>query len=357
MIIAPLAGPEATDTPSAVCGADPGFFCEWVLDVTNSEAMARFGDWFVAKPLKIVLIFVVASILSRLVRRSIRRLVDRIVTATAVDSDGNPTPPGRFAGLRARAVEKSQSRAAHNERRRQRAQALGMVLKSVASMAIYGMALLIAVAEFGVSLGPLVAGAGIIGVALGFGAQSLVRDFLSGIFMLVEDQYGVGDFVDVGEASGVVEEVTLRTTRLRDIEGTVWFVPNGEIRRVGNKSQQWARAVLDIEVAYDTDLDRAMEVMKVVADEVWQAGLEHAPVLEEPEVVGVHALGESAIHLRVMLKVEPGTQWSTAREMRKRIKVAFDEAHIEFPFPQLTVWLRNEGGPGPDPDTLKDPNG
>ena len=128
------------------------------------------------------------------------------------------------------------------------------MLRSVAALVIYGLAAFIALGEFDINLGPLIAGAGIAGIALGFGAQTLVRDFLSGIFMLVEDQYGVGDIVDLGDASGVVEEIRLRTTRLRDVHGVVWFIPNGEIRRVANKSQQWARAVLDVEVAYDTDL-------------------------------------------------------------------------------------------------------
>src|SRR6185369_98079 len=135
--------------------------------------------------------------------------------------------------------------------------------------------------EVGIDLGPLLAGAGIIGVAIGFGSQSLVKDFLSGIFILVEDQFGVGDTVDLGEAVGVVEVVSLRTTRLRSVDGTVWHVPNGEIRRVGNKSQHWSRALLDIQVAYTTDLERAQQVINDVAHAVWH---EDKHVLEEPEV-------------------------------------------------------------------------
>src|SRR6185369_16289116 len=136
--------------------------------------------------------------------------------------------------------------------------------------AIWTVAAFMVLGEFGINLGPLIAGAGIIGVAIGFGSQSLVKDFLAGIFILVEDQYGVGDTVDLGEAVGVVEVVSLRTTRLRSVDGTVWHVPNGEIGRVGNKSQHWSRALLDVQVAYTTDITEARSVIKGVADQVWE---------------------------------------------------------------------------------------
>ncbi|MEE9206231.1 MAG: mechanosensitive ion channel family protein, partial [Acidimicrobiia bacterium] len=230
-----------------------------------------------------------------------------------------------------------------SERSTQRAQSLGSVLRSIASLVIYSMAAIIVLAEFGVSLGPLVAGAGIIGVAIGFGAQTLVKDFLSGIFMLIEDQYGVGDVIDVGDATGVVEQVNLRTTQIRDVNGTVWFIPNGEIRRIGNKSQQWARTVLDVEVSYDTNIEHASRLIKQVADDLWHERLEHATVLEEPEIWGVQELGASAIAIRVVLKVEPGEQWATGREMRRRLKEKFDAEGVEIPFPQRTVWLHQAG--------------
>src|SRR5690606_37796789 len=146
----------------------------------------------------------------------------------------------------------------------QRVEALAMVLRSVASFVIWLVAAFLILSELGVNLGPLLAGAGIVGVALGFGSPTLVRDFLSGIFILVEDQFGVGDVVDVGEASGVVEAVSLRPTRLRSVDGTVWHVPNGEIRRVGNMSQHWSRALLDVQVAYQTDIEHAKRVIKRV---------------------------------------------------------------------------------------------
>ena len=192
--------------------------------------------------------------------------------------------PKRFEALQALALRREERQAIQVERSKQRAQTLGAVLRSLATITVYFIALVMALGEFNVNLGPLIAGAGIVGVALGFGAQSLVKDFLSGIVMLVEDQYGVGDVVDLGDAAGKVEAVNLRTTQVRDGHGTLWHVPNGEVRRVGNKSQQWARAVLDVDVAYDTDINHAMNVIKRVADGLWEDALPDATVLEEPKV-------------------------------------------------------------------------
>jgi len=198
---------------------------------------------------------------------------------------------------------------------------------------------MIALGEIGLDLGPLLAGAGIVGLAIGFGAQSLVADFIAGVFVIIEDQYGVGDWVDVGSASGTVERVSLRTTVLRDAHGTVWVVPNGEIRRVGNSSQLWARTVLDLEVAYDTDIDKAATIIKDVADQLWEEQLEVATILEEPVVSGVQSFGADSIAIRLSVKTEPGEQWSTGRILRARIKKAFDTYGIEIPFPQRTVWM------------------
>jgi small conductance mechanosensitive channel len=229
-------------------------------------------------------------------------------------------------------------------RAQQRARTLGAVLRSVTAIVIFTIAGLMVMGEFDINLGPLIASAGIAGVAIGFGAQSLVKDFLSGIFILIEDQYGVGDIVDVGEAAGVVEQVNLRTTRLRDVNGTLWHVPNGEIRRVGNKSQDWARTVLDVEVAYDTDVGHATEVIKRVADSVWEDDLPEATVLEEPEIWGVEMFGENAIVIRLAMKTEPAEQFTVARMVRGRLKEAFDREGIEIPFPQRTIWVKGQPG-------------
>lgn len=336
----------AQDAVAEPCSGGADFICDWVFDITESETLAEIADWVVERPLKVLLLLVIAFVLNRLVRRAIDRFVERLVAnreERRVEREKEEIEDGRFAAFQQKAIRKARMLAKSEERSKQRAETLGTVLRSIATVAIYSVAILIGLAEFEINLAPLIAGAGIVGIALGFGAQSVVRDFLSGIFMLVEDQYGVGDIVDLGEATGVVEEVTLRTTRIRDVTGTVWYFPNGEIHRVANKSQQWARAVLDVEVAYDTDLDLATRVIKETADSLWHDKLEEATILEEPEIWGVQSLGESSVAIRLVVKTEPGEQWAAGRELNGRLKRAFDEAGIEIPFPQRVVWMRTEG--------------
>ncbi|WP_419843006.1 mechanosensitive ion channel family protein [Candidatus Poriferisodalis sp.] len=329
-----------------VCGTEPSWVCERILDWTGSEGFASASVWIVDKPLTVLVIVLLAIIARRVVRRAIDHMVARIASdkqhaeqdeAERTQAEGRAWDPER---LKAKLKQLSD----RTERAKQRATTLGTLFKSIATAIIWGVALMMLLGEFDVNLGPLIAGAGILGVAIGFGAQSLVRDLLTGVFMLVEDQYGVGDWIDLGEASGTVEAVGLRTTRLRDIGGTVWYVPNGVISRVGNYSQLWARVPLDIDVSYDTDLDEAMAIIKRVADEVWHEQGEDTTVLEEPNVVGVQAFAADSVTIRVMLRTEASEQWATARLMRKRIKDAFDDAGIEIPFPQRTVWVRHEGG-------------
>jgi moderate conductance mechanosensitive channel len=160
--------------------------------------------------------------------------------------------------------------------------------------------------------------------------------------MLLEDQYGVGDIIDAGEAVGVVEGISLRTTRIRDVTGTLWHVPNGEITRIGNMSQEWARALLDIGVAYGTDIDAASEIILRVASAMAEDPDHAEEILEEPEVWGVQDLADDSVVIRLVVKTVPGRQWAVARALRRRIKMAFDAANVEIPFPQRTVWLRTE---------------
>ena len=331
------------------CGTSPDTICELVFDITGSQTTAEIAD-VVIRPLKVIVILVLAWILVRIVKRLIDKATAQLVESQqekaqsriAVEDGG--AEGKRLATLQARARRRTLFLASQAERGKQRAETLGAVLKSLAAAVIWTIALLMALGEFDINLGPLIASAGIVGIAIGFGAQTLVRDFLSGIFMLIEDQFGVGDIVDLGDAAGVVEAVNLRTTLLRDVHGTLWHIPNGEVRRVGNMSQQWARAVLDVEVAYDTDINHAMRVIKDAADEVWKANLENATVLEEPQIWGVERFGSDAIAIRLVLKVEPAEQWATAREVRRRLKDAFDEEGIEIPFPQRTVWMHDVTG-------------
>ncbi|MEX2487430.1 MAG: mechanosensitive ion channel family protein, partial [Nitriliruptoraceae bacterium] len=183
---------------------------------------------------------------------------------------------------------------------------------------------------------------GIVGIALGFGAQDLVKDFLSGVSMLLEDQYGVGDIIDAGDASGKVESISLRTTRVRDVNGTLWHIPNGEIRRIGNMSQGWARALLDIGIGYGADIDASSQIILQVATDMSQEPEFVEDFLDVPEIWGVQELNDSSVDIRLVVKTRPGRQWAIARELRRRIKIAFDAAHVEIPFPQRTVWLRTE---------------
>jgi small conductance mechanosensitive channel len=183
-----------------------------------------------------------------------------------------------------------------------------------------------------------------VGVAIGFGAQNLVKDFLSGMFMILEDQYGVGDVIDAGPASGTVEAVGLRSTRLRDVNGTVWHVRNGEIARVGNMSQNWSRAVVDVAVGYDADLVKAQRVLKEVAHDLWQEDDYQHVVIEEPEVTGVESLDPEAITLRLLVKTAPMRQWAVARELRQRIKARFEHEGITIPYTQRVTF------PGPVAD-------
>ena len=290
----------------------------------DDEKLSIVADWLLGPPLRILAILVLAVIANRLGRRAVKRSLTKLHSGAVRELDARKRTPAAL-------LETGET----SLRAEQRIDALSSVLRSVLSFVIFLVAGLMCLGEVGIDLAPLLAGAGVLGVAIGFGSQSLVRDFLSGTFILVEDQFGVGDIVDVGEASGTVEAVSLRTTRLRAIDGTVWHVPNGEIRRVGNMSQHWSRALLDIEVAYDTVVDHARTVIKRVADEVWQ---EDDGVLEEPELWGVEQLGANGVMLRLVVKTTPSQQWRVSRELRERIKVAFEEEGIEIPFPQQTVW-------------------
>ena len=327
----------------AACGEDPSLVCRTALRITGSPTTAEWVDSMFRTPLRILIILLLAWFLYRLVNRAIERFVARI-------SDGEEHPKKRFkrrlrgSKLGDRLPAKVVDTGPVSLRSAARAQTIGLVLRSVASVVIWTVALVTILGEIGINLGPIIASAGIVGIALGFGAQSLVKDFLSGIFMLIEDQYGVGDVVDVGEATGTIEAVTLRTTRMRDVNGVVWHVPNGNILRVGNFSQQWARALLDVSVAYDTDVELAQRVIKEVADRVWQDEDWAGQILEEPEVWGVEQFGPDALVIRLVVKTQPSQQWKVLRELRARLKAAFDDAGIEIPFPQRTVWVRRDQG-------------
>jgi small conductance mechanosensitive channel len=320
------------------CSTDE-IVCDTVLDYTGSDTAAWLADTLVGVPLALLGLL----LLGLVIRWVLHRLVDRLVKR----AEGGVLPErvGRMSlgslGTKRGTTPRDMAAAT---RRVQRAQTMGSLLKSIITgvlVAVFGTMML---AEVGVNVGPIVASAGIVGIALGFGAQSLVSDFLSGIFMIFEDQYGVGDVVDLGEAIGTVEAVSLRVTRLRDVDGTVWYVRNGEIMRVGNMSQNWARTVLDISVSYQEDLARVKRVLQEVAHDLWEDEEFKGLIIEEPEVWGVQDLAADGVTVRVTLKTAPLEQWAVAREMRQRIKARFDHEGIEIPFPQRVVWHRESQG-------------
>ncbi|GAB3658998.1 mechanosensitive ion channel family protein [Nocardioides korecus] len=304
----------------AVCQRNESLTCAAVYKWTGDTTLATSATWLIGKPLAIAAILLGAVLVRWLASKAVDRVVSRAEVA--------PVPGGRPV----------------HARRAQRARSLGTLLKSILTTVVFGIAIVMALSEVGVNIAPILASAGVLGLAIGFGAQNLVKDFLSGVMMMVEDQYGVGDVVDLGEATGTVEAVGLRVTRLRDVNGTVWYVRNGEILRVGNQSQNWARTVLDVNVGYNEDLVKVRRVLEEVAHGLWEdedfAGL----VIEEPEVWGVENLSPEGVVVRVTLKTAPLQQWVVAREMRQRIKARFDHEGIEIPLPQRVVWHRDEPG-------------
>jgi moderate conductance mechanosensitive channel len=306
--------------------ADGETICDLVYDVTGNEQLSEGSDVFIGLPLALLGLFVLGLVVRWLLHKVVDRLMRRAETGVLPD---RVTP-------------------AVSARRAQRAMTIGSVLKSVITIVLIAVIATMMLSEIGVNIAPIIASAGIIGIALGFGAQSLVRDFLSGIFMIFEDQYGVGDVVDVGEATGTIEAVTLRVTRLRDLNGTVWYVPNGEILRVGNMSQNWSRAVVDVSVGYGEDLARVKRVLAEVAHDLWEDDDFKDLIIEEPEITGVEMLAADSVNLRVLIKTRPMEQWAVAREMRQRIKARFDHEGIEIPFAQRVVWHRDAQPPRED---------
>ncbi|WP_107097597.1 mechanosensitive ion channel family protein [Streptomyces sp. WMMB 322] len=272
----------------------------------------NWSEW-VAAGLRIVLIGIIAILLRHVIRRAISRLIKRVNRRAEAADSAN--------ALRGLLVS--------GERRRQRSQAIGSVLRSIASFVIIGTALLMVLSDLGINLAPLLASAGVAGVALGFGARDVVTDLLAGIFMLLEDQYGVGDRVDVGEVSGTVLEVGLRVTQLRGESGEIWYIRNGEIKRVGNLSQGWATAAVDVRVAPGEDLDEVRDAIVAVGEELGGSEPWDELLWEPVEVLGLDSVTLEEVVVRVTAKTMPGKALSVERELRWRIKQALDRRGIE----------------------------
>jgi small-conductance mechanosensitive channel len=309
--------------------------CRLVHGVTGSDGLARASDWLIAKPTSIILLIAIGFVVRWVLHRLINRLTQRAAGGTVPEIFQH----GTAAKARELFLEAATLSA---ERRQQRAKSMASMLRSITSGVVFSIVAFMAIAQLGYDIAPLIASAGIIGVALGFGAQSLVKDFLSGIFMILEDQFGVGDAVDVGAATGTIESVGLRITRLRDDNGTVWYVRNGEILRVANMSQSWARTVLDISVGLSADLDRVQDILRDAATSVWEDAELRPFILEEPEVLGVERWEADGVVVQVVVKTSPEEQRLVVREMRARIMARLEAEEIETPLPQRVVWHRYE---------------
>lgn len=271
-----------------------------------------------AKGLRFVLILALAMIFSRVLARVVAEVVARVTTG---DDDGDVL----------RAIES-----------RKRTDTLKNVASRTASVAVWTVAIVMALSEIGYNVGPLLAGAGVAGIAIGFGAQNLVRDFFAGFFMLTENQIRVGDVAVINGQSGLVEQINLRTTILRDVSGDVHIFPNGAITQLTNRTREFSFYVFDVGVAYTEDIERVMRVMKDVAAELKQDAEIGGLMLEPIEVFGLDKFADSAIVIKARIKTTPNQQWIVGRAYNLRLKKRFDEANIEFPYPHRTVIIRGE---------------
>ncbi|MEU7155383.1 mechanosensitive ion channel family protein [Streptomyces chrestomyceticus] len=309
----------------------PGAHRRASLDDATEKATNAAGwveeNWatWLTSALQIALIIIIAVILRHVIRRTITKLIERM-NRTATAAQGTA-----LGGLLVNA-----------ERRRQRSEAIGSVLRSVASFVIMGTAALTVLSVLKINLAPLLASAGVAGVAIGFGARNLVTDFLSGVFMILEDQYGVGDEIDAGVATGTVVEVGLRVTKLRGPNGAIWYIRNGEVKRIGNLSQGWSTATVDVMIAPDQDLDRAREIITATGEEMSKAEPWNEQLWEAVEVLGLSEVHLDSVTISVSAKTMPGKAPGIERELRWRIKKALDTEGISL-------------APRPLPDPPEDP--
>ena len=275
---------------------------------------------------RIVIILVLAALVLALVRRGTERWMSSVADLPATDP------------------------------KRQRAVTLGNLLQSMAGYVVWAIAGIMVLSEVGLDIGALIATAGIAGLAVGFGAQTLVKDVIGGIFLLFDDILHVGDLVTISGHTGTIEEIGVRLIKLRKFDGELVMIPAGEVRTFGNKSVQWARAIVPVGLSYGQDIDDILPIMERVAGE-WAA--EHPDILleESPQVQGLMDFGDSSVTARVVVRVQPGEQYAAERELRQCLKRTFDENGIEIPFPQRTAHVVQSEGPPrtPDADAASDP--
>ncbi len=324
------AGQAATATLTSACGRAPGMACRLTWDITHSSYAADFASAYLAGPVRLALRIALVLLLAVLLRTAAQRVIRRLTARAAISRDRPDRPE--------RPERPERPHAMFGERRSQRATALASVLGNAASVAIFSVAALIIVGDLGLNLAPILASAGVLGIALGFGAQSLVQDYLAGIFILLEDQYGVGDVIDVSSISGTVESVSLRITRVRDVNGVAWHIRNGTIQQAGNETHGWARAVVDFPVPYGTPVAIARAALREAAAGMYAEPRWNTAMLEQPEVWGVETVSSDTLLIRVVARTRPLARSEVARELRERLKDALDAAAAaEAPGPELAT--------------------
>ena len=301
------------------CG-DLGPLCDQIAQWTGNEEVASTVAWVLSTPVKVVIIAVVALLLNRMARKAVTRSVERLGSAS------------EDASVRLMS-ERTRVRAG------QRADTIGSLVRSLVTVLVYGIAGLMILDLVGISIVPVIASAGILGLAFGFGAQSVVEDMLRGVFMLAEDQFGVGDRIDVGSVNGYVERVTLRTTVVKDPNGVVWHVPNSQIDYVANETQESSRAVVEVPLDYGTDIDRAITALQSAAESACADPAWVSRILSEPEVRGVQDLQYDNFSIRVQVWVEPSNKRQFERHLRKHLKEGLEAANVSHPNRGLDVWV------------------
>ncbi len=269
-------------------------------------------DWFLAHGIKIVLILIVSYFIGRFGKGFIRRAIVRGV------KNGEKE-----------AIEKRQK-------------TLIRIFSGILKALVWLVAIMMIVSELGINIGPILAGAGILGIAIGFGAQYLIRDFLSGLFIILENQYRIGDVVCLDNTCGLVEDVGLRKTILRDLDGVVHHIPNGEVKKVSNLSKDFARINLNIGIAYKENLDKVIKIVNKVGKALAEDPDWKHLIKKPPQFLRVDNFSDSAVVIKILGETKPLKQWDVAGELRKRIKIAFDKEGIEIPFPQMSVWPRGK---------------
>lgn len=312
------------------------------VDISPLESWLRntgvsIGNWFGSHGIRLLIIIALAIIVHQIVKRLLPGIVIRLITRK---SRGGPAR--KVKEVRDRLIPwlaEREEKGPPPEEVKQRADTLSHFLVRTVVVIIWVVAAFMMLAEIGISITPLLAAAGVIGVAVGFGAQSLIRDVIAGFFVIMEDQYAIGDVVKIAGIIGLVEDISIRKTVLRDLDGIVHVVPNGEARTTSNYTKEWSRVNLNISVAYGEDLDHVIAVINRVSQEMAEEEYWRPLILNVPKVLRVDDLGTHGIEIKILGETKPIYQWEAMGELRKRIKKAFDQEGIEIPWPHLKLYF------------------